>query len=151
MVGKVDYSVVVLMRPEQGYVSLVGFLFLSLFSIFSSSRLSLTFVEDGRLHRRRAPPGRGRGASGGAGRTPGRRAGQGEPRREGRPVRGHAGRTSGAPQGSPGGLHKGKREGREELTTGLDGRQQPLTGDPNKSMERGWERGGRGRGWLLSS
>jgi hypothetical protein len=31
MMGKADYSVVVPMRPEQGYVSLVGFLFFSLF------------------------------------------------------------------------------------------------------------------------
>jgi hypothetical protein len=34
-VEKADYSVVVLMRPEQGYVSLVSPLFLSMFSVFS--------------------------------------------------------------------------------------------------------------------
>ena len=34
-VGKEDYSIVMLMRLEQGYVSLVSPLFLSMFSVFS--------------------------------------------------------------------------------------------------------------------
>jgi hypothetical protein len=33
----------VLMRPEQGYMSLVSSLFSSLFSVFSSSRLTFSF------------------------------------------------------------------------------------------------------------
>jgi hypothetical protein len=42
-VGKADYSVVVLMRPKQSYVSLVSALFsVFVFSFFSSFRLSLT-------------------------------------------------------------------------------------------------------------
>jgi hypothetical protein len=48
-------------------------------------------------------------------------------------------------------LPRDSMEGREELTMGLNGWQQLLTGDPNEGRERGWERGGRGRGWLLSS
>jgi hypothetical protein len=39
-VGKADYSDVVPMRPEQGYVSLVSPLFLSMFSVFPSSWLT---------------------------------------------------------------------------------------------------------------
>jgi hypothetical protein len=42
-IGKADYSVVVSMRPEQGYVSLVSPLFLSMFfGFFSSSRITFS-------------------------------------------------------------------------------------------------------------
>jgi hypothetical protein len=41
-VGKVDYSTVILMRPNQGYMSLVSLLFLPLFLLFSF--LSHTFI-----------------------------------------------------------------------------------------------------------
>jgi hypothetical protein len=56
MVGKADYSVVVPMHPDQGYVSLMSLLFLTLFLVFPfSSYSSYPSVWVARLSNRPTP------------------------------------------------------------------------------------------------
>jgi hypothetical protein len=112
----------------------------------------------GRCRAGEGPPGAGHGR--GRGTAPSGRTtpGPGRPRRanrvctgarHGEGLRVGVGGSRGRREGRS--LPRDSMEGREELTMGLNGWQQLLTGDPNEGRERGWERGGRGRGWLLSS